>query len=83
MGGGGGDSVPTGSHVWDPIAAGNLDGVDPICARNLERWVCHISRKPRGGGGGDSISAGNLDGGDPISAETLDGGEGIPYLQEI
>ena len=73
-GGGGGDSVPTGSQMWNPISEGNLNGRggggDSISAGNPDGW--------------DPISAGNLHGGRgliPYLQETFDGG-GFPYLHE-
>ena len=34
-----GDPIPTGSQMWDPISAGNLDGGDPISAGNLDGGI--------------------------------------------
>ena len=62
-------SKPRWGGGGDPITAGNLDGEDPISARNLDK-------------GGDPISAGNLDGrwGSHICRKPR--WVEIPYLQE-
>ena len=67
----------------DPISAGNLDGEDPISARNLDkggdpisagnlngRWRSHICRKPRWG---RLPIPTEIQMGYPISAGNLDG----------
>ena len=63
----------------DPMSAGNLDGWrDLISAGNLD-WRSHTCRKPRWGEDPKPTVSHMRN---PISAGNLDGGWGIPNLQE-
>ena len=90
----GGDHISAENlYAGDPMSAGNLDGEggSHIC-RKPRSGRSHICRRPRCGvGGGSHLCRKNRWGDpiptgsqilDPISAGNLDGGGGIPFVQE-